>query len=257
MKSILALLFVLTVASSADAQAIEFPKESLKLKNKQTGGTNGTAVAFNAKTNLYHTAIAGNAVFPLETFNSSGINVHDTETGSDMRGLWWNKKTKSLEGNCYNDGGIVELKLDGNGHPTVGNSIIHDGRNQPTENSVGAFDGKKKIYYYNEGKIYTYDRKTGKMIDSKALSVSNSLLRNCNVTTVIYTGKKKMELGLLDYVDNKVLLIDLKTLQITKTITLPSNAVTHDMFRFSYANNRVFLYNTSSREWTGYQIFED
>lgn len=241
---------------NANSQTIDSPKASLSLSIIQNSGTNGSGITYDSKRGLYYVVIAGNKSFPMEVFNSKGDNVFKTNAGSDMRGIWWNKKTKSIEGNCYGDGGIVSMKLDENAHPSLGNTTIFDGNHQPDGNSCGAFDGKKNIYYFDGAGIHVYSRKTGELVSQINLQISNEQQENLNYTSVIYTGKKKMEIGLLDFVNKKVYLFNKKDGNLTATINLPSSAKTHESFRFGYANNYVFIYGTDDRTWVGYRIFE-
>jgi len=239
--------------SAPNVRIIDHPKASLTLQFEQETGTNGSSVAFNLKAQLYYSVIAGNKSYPLEVFDVHGNNVYQTNAGVDMRGLWWNKKTKSLQGNSYNGSGIISFPMDDKSYPSIGaHTIFEDGDDQPGENSCGVYDSKKKqTLYYKDGMVYKYAK--GKKVDSLKLSISK--ISNINSQSMIYTGVKSMEIGILDYVYKKVYLYNKKTGEKTATITLPSNAVIHDMFRFSYANNFVFLYDVDSRSWTGYQIF--
>ncbi len=256
-RPIFVLLFLIATPLVSLAQLIDHPKASLTLSFKQSSGTNGAAVAYNPDKNLYYAVVAGNAVFPMEAFDGSGKNVYTTEAGSDMRGLWWNPKTKQLEGNGYGSTGIVGMSLDASGYPSLGNSTIFEGGDhQPGSNSCGTYDGKKNIWYFNESGFTYYSRKKGTEAGTLSLKIDNTQLENLNNTSVIYTGVKTMELGVLDYANKRVYLINKKTGEITATVQLPSDAVTHYSFRFSYANKHIFTYSTETRSWTGYQIFK-
>ncbi len=250
------LSFCLIIGVSVNAQ-ITYPKASFELVMKQTSGTNGSGITYDATKDLYYAVIAGNKVFPMEVFDGKGNNVFQTEAGNDMRGIWWNKKTKSIEGNCYNDGGIVSMRLDENGYPSLGNKSIFEGGHQPADNSVGVFDGKKYIYYYADGAVFVYSRKTGSLAKTMSMGLAPTpSKRDLNGTSMIYTGKKKMEIGLLDAVNKKIYLFNKKDGQQTAVITLPDSATTNSSFRFGYANGYAFIYGTSKRSWVGYRIFE-
>lgn len=252
---LLAFLAFTCASQRTNAQVINAPKASLTLAFSQTSGTNGSAVAYNPDKNLYYALIAGNSVFPLEAFDANGNNVFTTECGSDMRGLWWNPKAKQLEGNGYGSAGIMALALDGSGYPSLGNSTIHDGSDhQPGSNSCGVFDGKKYIWYINGSYFVSYDRKKGTVAKSVEFStpVSSESLNN---TSVIYTGVKGMEFGVLDANNGKIYLIDGKSGNTTATIVLPADLPLSHSFRFAYANKHAFIYNTDTRSWTGLRIF--
>lgn len=255
-KGLLSVFLFISILGSTNvfAQIISQPKASVQLCFQGTSGTNGSAVAYDPSSNHYFAAIAGNSVFPLEVFDGSGKNLYQTECGTDMRGLWWNSKTKQLEGNGYGSEGIIGLLLDGSGFPSLGNTTILGGaEHQPEANSCGVYDGKKYIWYYSAGSFHMYSRKSGGA--GKTISVSGDVnLESLNNTSMIYTGIKGMELGLLDFESSKVLLFNKKNGSLAATIQLPNSAITHYSFRFAYANKHVFLYDVDQRCWTGYQI---
>ena len=255
-KIFLSLGILLFVSTSALGQLLDQPKASLTLEMSQPSGTNGCAVVYNPTAGLYYACIAGNSSFPLEVFSTSGANVYQTEAGSDVRGMWWNAKTKQLEANCYGDYGIVGMSLDGMGYPSLGNSsILAGGDHQPDVNSCGAYDGKKLIWYFDGSQLLSYSRKTGNPVGRLSITSNAPSIDDVNYTSVIYTGVKTMELGILDHAHNRVLLVNKKTGEVTGTVTLPYGAVTNSAFRFAYANKHVFLFDIDSRIWTGYQIF--
>lgn len=255
LKALVALLFILG-PSVLLAQIIERPKASLELCFQSESGTNGSAVTYDPNSGNYFALIAGNSSFPLEVFNRAGNSIYQTECGTDMRGLWWNPKSKQLEGNGYGSEGIVGINLDEQGFPSVGNSTIFSGADyQPESNSCGVFDGKKYVWYYSDGSFLMYTRKSGEK--TKSIGVTGiSSLQTINSTSMIYTGIKGMELGLLDYQSKKVLLFNKKTGSLSATIELPTSAITHYSFRFAYANKHVLLYDVDTRCWSGYQIVQ-
>ena len=179
----------------------------MALKFKGEDGTNASAVVWNPDKKVYYSVIAGNADFPLETFSQSG-NVQYTGTaGVDTRGLWYNNSTSKLEGNGYGDVGYFFSNLNASGEPRSA-EVSCSGQNQPDGNCVAAFDGKKLFFYY-EGKIYSYSTKgkAGKSFEAQNLPAGISVL---NATTVVYTGRKGEEFGLLDYDAKRVYLLDKK-----------------------------------------------
>ena len=250
-------LFVLICSFTANAQLINNPKASLSLALKSTGGTNASGITYDPSRQLYYTVVAGNSEFPLEVFKSSGKLLYSGTAGNDLRGIWWNTKTQSLEGNCYDEGGIVKIGLSDNGSTSIGNTTIFEGSHQPHGNTCGVYDSKKKeIYYYSGGSIHVYKRKTGAFSKKVNPDLTLNEKRAINTTSMIFTGIKKSELGLLDYEARKVYLFNKKTGEKTATINLPYDAPVDDSFLFGYANGHVFLYDKGSRTWWGYKITE-
>ena len=256
-KPLLTGLFIAAFTTVTFGQKnIDITSKRMHLSIEQSKGTNGTAVAFNPDKKLYYAAIAGNTAYPLETFDENGKNVYQTTTQADVRGMWWNVKTQNLQINGYSDFGIITIKTDSRGFAGTGTETILKGLHQPSGNSCGVADKKGKvIYYYDKGAVYTYDSNTGEKLKKVYLSVPTSL-DNINYTTVIYTGIKKMEVGILNYEHNEVYLFNVKKGDHTATIKLPGDAVTYSAFRFSYANGFIFLYDVDARNWIGYQVFD-
>jgi len=195
-------LGVIFVSSQVLSQElIQKPKSSLKLVMQMDGGNNGANVAYNPEKKLYYAVYAGNAEYPLETFDARGTSLSQTEAGNDMRGLWYNSKTGTLEGNCYADGGIVKLYIDDLGYATGEASAIFKGDNhQPDDQAVGVYDGKKEILFYSSGLVSGYSRKNGKLTKTLVFPMLPVDVNDMNWSTMIYTGVKDMEIGLLDIV---------------------------------------------------------
>lgn len=256
MYSLLALTIVLAFSLKSVAQKnLELTGKTLNLKIKSSSGNNGNAVVYNADKNFYYAAFAGNEVYPLETFDENGNNLYQGETGADIRGLWYNPKTKNLEANGYNDFGFITIKTDSRGYAGTGTETIYKGMNQPSAQSCGNIDKKgDNILYYYKGAIVGYERETGRKSDLSIYLYMPTTLENINTTAFIYTGQKKMEIGLLNHAHKEVYLFNIKNGDHTATIKLPSDAATHNQFRFAYANGYIFLYDSDSRSWTGYEF---
>jgi hypothetical protein len=257
-KTAICLCISLLFEQNIQAQKnLDLTGKTLTLGIKSNEGNNGNAVVYNPDKDLYYAAFAGNSTYPIETFGSTGQNLYQGKTGQDIRGLWYNSKTENLEANCYNDIGFITIKTDSRGYAGTGSEIIYSGMNQPSKQSCGNIDkkGEQILYYYN-GSIVSYDRETGKSNGAKIYLEMPTVLDNINTTTFIYTGKKKMEIGLLNFEHKEVYLFNLKTGEHSATVKLPADAVTNGVFRFAFANGHIFLYDGDSRSWTGYQLFD-
>jgi hypothetical protein len=250
---ILSLLLFFTATSFVLAQApMASPKKSVSFSFVQSDGTNASAVAWNPGKRVYYAVIAGNAEFPLETFDDQGRMVSARAARADIRGLWWNAKNRSLMGNCAGEGGWVEMATDLEGSPSGEPNIFIAGQNQPDFQSVAAFDGKK-VVFYNEGSLFFYNPKNGKPSGSVSLQLPASQ-DDINATSIGCTGKKGYEYVLLDYEAGKLYFFNRKGKQ-TATSKLPADAITYSVFRFSFANGMAFLYDAAERTWTGYRVF--
>lgn len=255
MKTSISIILLVCASSLSNAlfgQQIYTAKEQISYTFKASEGTNAVAVAWNSDKQVYYTLIAGNSDYPLETFSSTGSFLYTQAASVDARGLWYNSTTKTLEGNGAGEKGYFSMSIGSNLKPNAPEITIV-GQNQPDFNSVGAFDvKKKKIYYYQDGTISIYSQKKGKLVSTiNVQSIPD--IEAINYTSVIYTNRKGEELGLLDFESKKVYLFDLKG-NFKAIVSLPDNAVTHESFRFSFANSMIWLYDASSRTWKSYSF---
>jgi hypothetical protein len=245
--------------SNAIAQPVLHSIAELKMSLAFTdkSGTNGAAVAFNPSEKVYYAVMAGSEEFPLEKFDIFGNSIISAKAGIDVRGMWWNPKTKSLEMNAYGDYGYYKIELKENGDPMGIASKLVFGQNQPSEQSSAAFDPvKQQLFFYDNGVIYTYSLKSGK-VRKKRLSLDiQADIVNINSTSMIFTGIKGLEYGVLNYVDGELLLFDKKHGKHSGTVNFIHNAPLSNALRFSYANKLVWLFNAEYGIWYGYEIFE-
>jgi gliding motility-associated-like protein len=251
----ISLLFVNNWNSQAQCTVVANAVPGVTLTYVQGGGTNATGVAFNPTLSLYYAAIAGNTGFPLETFSAAGAPLFQTNTGFDMRGMWWNPNTNQLESNGYNTGGIWKYNLNASGFALNTGISIFTGMNQPTAQSNGDYNcADNEIVYYNAGAIMRRNRTTNALIGSLAITGLPVALGNLNDNTICYTDCLAHEYALLDYVLKRVYFINKATGAYNGMSQLPASAVTNVSFRTSWANGLFWIYNTANRTWYSYQV---
>src|SRR5687768_9931926 len=126
------------ITSIATAQPVKELKKVLELKIPREGGANGASVTWHPGLKKYYAAMAGNTTYFIGVYDTKGTRLNPTtqETMFDIRGLWYNPNTKTIQMNGYEDFGWAEYKLDSKGFPTSVKNI-HEGMNQPEEQSVG------------------------------------------------------------------------------------------------------------------------
>lgn len=219
------------------------------------GGTNACAVSYNPNTGYYYTAFAGNAGFPLEVFDNKGKAVAQTETGVDLRSLWYDAKSNALQGLAYPQRGKFIIGLSGSGIPT---SIKEPSNRElpsiPNNQSTAFPGGKLGLLLFDGRTVYRLNPANLKQKGTITPSGLPGDIANLNYTTVVYTGVKNYELGFYDSFEAKVYFTDLKG-NYTGTSMLPTTAPTATAFRFSYANNLLWLYDADERVWFAYRIF--
>lgn len=219
-------------------------------------GTNGVAVAYNPDKQLYYGVFAGNSLFPLEVYSSTGTPIATQEAGFDVRGMWYNPGKKCLEGISYDNNGGFEITLGTDGQITGSRATAFSyGMNGQT---VAVYAEKKKsVMFIEESTVYFF--KPGKL-KSKTLSLEIPSGVSLNTNGPVYTGVKNYEIGLFEAETMTVHLFSASTGKETGKVKLNAGsctAVTNapDYFRVSYCNDRVFLFDTDTRTWTGYKLF--
>lgn len=248
--------FLMLFTLAIQAQPLNNPQKDLVLVISSEEGNNGIAVTYNEDKDLYYAAFGGNEFYPLEVFTSSGKNVYSEKIGFDARGLAYDKKTNCLYGNAYDDGGYFKIFLNDAGLPTGQMENIFTGMHQPTDQSGGFFDMKKKLVYFrNDATIYTYKFKTGTSVKQFDLTgISSREIENCVEYVIIYTGKKGYEFILVNYLSPKIYFFNKKG-EYVSNVHIDYSDYMHDFFNLSYANDRLWIYSKDNRKWTGFKIF--
>lgn len=269
MKKIVLLLLLPAILSTTivNAQAGKKQlKKILELKMPGTSGSNGAAVAWHPVLKKYYASMAGNISFPMGIYNVNGklLSGETQEALFDIRGLWYNPGTKTLQMNGYNDFGWGEYELDDKGFPEDV-SVLREGMNQPNEQSAGAFNAKEeKLYFFNhdEGKIEIYDLAAGSYEESIELFLGRTegkdgdnedVLKNYNSSTVIYTSLPKAEIGLLNAENNVIELYNIRNGYMTRKLVLPAEAPSPQLLNFAYCNGIYWLFDKAERTWKGYK----
>lgn len=271
MKRITLLLLSLCVSFFVNAQnpakakstpATKTLKKVMEITMPGTDGSNGGSVAYHPTLKKYYIPMLGNASFPFATFDAKGKLLDEQVAGNDLRGLWYNPKTKKVEGNCYNDGGWVSYKLSAKGEINNTTETLYEGMKQPTDQSVGVFNAKAlKIYFLTVTGVSVYNMKAEeeKTFELKLSKDADPLILDdeneyYNTTSLIYTGMPKAEIGLLNVLDKKIELFDISTGIKTNEWMLPDTvAELKQSFNFAYCNGMVWLFDKENRKWVVYK----
>ena len=223
-------------------------------------GSNGASIVFHPVSKKYYIPMVGNAVYPFATFDSKGKLLYQTDAGKDLRGIWYNPKTKNIEGNCYDEGGWIKYPLSAKGEVNP-SEILIEGLKQPESQSVGVFNAKENIVYflYQTGVvIYNMKGEEQKTIELKKLKSDTAILFDSetatyNISEIIYTGIPKAEIGILNIETKKIEFYNKATGIYTTEWILPEDAVVERNFNFAYANGMVWLFDKENRKWLGYK----
>jgi hypothetical protein len=267
-KTIILLVLLAGIAGCATTRNNKTLTKVMTLKIGRPGGINGTAVAWDSVRKKYYTAFSGNKSFPMVVFNEQGkVQSNDTlKTMFDVRGLWYNTTTNTLQTNGFKDGGLAEYALNDLGIPTsVTKLAITDA--QPNEQCVGAYDQEENmIYYYDSGSTTITKQDFNGGHSSKQLylgvkkksSVSmptNAEVRGFyNANACIYTGMRKAQIGLLNVKDRQIELYNLKTGLLRTVIQIPDEIPIEPSLNFSYSHDIFWFFDRKRREWRGYHL---
>jgi hypothetical protein len=257
----------------ANAQTAKTPakrtlKKVMEVAMPGDGGSNGGSVAYNPIAKKYYIPMLGNATYPMAIFDNKGKELTNGVAGNDLRGLWYNPKTKQLEGNCYDSNGWVKYKLDAKGNISKGEDdffksdyIFENDMRQPDNQAVGFYSSQDNMIYFltQSGGVSVYDMQGN---DKKSIALKKS--KNDDViifmdddnpynSTLIYTGMPKAEIGLLNIDDKKIEFYNKATGIFSTEWQLPTDAVVYPNFNFTYANGMVWLFNKDERKWVVYK----
>ncbi|MEP7256353.1 MAG: hypothetical protein ABI666_11305 [Ferruginibacter sp.] len=274
MKNLLLLITAFTIGcSTVTAQTIRTLKKVLEFKMpKNTGdenaGANGASIVWHSSQNKYYAAMAGNSEFPLAVFDVTGQRLSDDNltTQIDLRGLWYNPKKDLIYGNGYNDNGWFHYTLDSRGTAMEINIDIAEMK-QPNAQSVGTYNSQtNEVLFLNGNQVSLYSNVgssngevklrpglTKKDDKGEKFEESTETPEGYNYTTVIYTGIKNAELGLLNNEKTQIELYDLENGFLTTVLKLPESQITYPAFNFSFCNDIYWLFNKETRVWTAYK----
>ena len=234
-------------------------------------GTRGASVCWNPDTKKYYASFAGNSKYPMGVFNSDGKRISDDELTcmADLRGLWYDPAAKKIMANGYNDNGWMYYTLNSIGIPeTI--TTKYENMNQPGPQSVGAYDNKLRyIFFLVESRVVFYENYKNESVriddsvqihwgrkKSQGAGSSENLYsenEDYNSTSVIATGIKESEIGLLNIASKQIELYNYRDGFLQQTFKLPESATTEAVFNFAFANGIYWLFDINNRKWIGYK----
>lgn len=259
MKTLLTtlVLCVFTLAP-VHAQKAVTAKQKMKVVIPDGSGTNAASIAWNPKNKTYYTCYAGNSTFPLYMFSKKGKITNTMTTRIDTRGFWFNENQNRLEGTAWNGAGYgpgyFYRTVDKKGVPGEDQYVKFPSMQEVPDYCIPAYDkDRDELVYIDQNFITRFSHKDGSEVGSVNLKLPSGVSwEDINMTTVIYTGKKGEEYGVLDFVVGKVYLFDMTSGNVTKTVTLPAEAPDPHYYCFAYANGMFWTYSTLSRTWYAY-----
>lgn len=221
-----------------------------------TAGTvTNTSLVWHPVAQRYYSVRVGNVGFPLETWlPTGGLSIAQTTAGVDTRGMWYNPATAQVERNCFATVGWASMEVDGSLNATNTFTVLLTGQLQPTAQSMGVLEpATNSVLFYSAGNLQVRSRATGLVVQT--LPLTGTPLTSVSADCLIYTGQLGYEIGLLDYVNKRVLLFSRATGAFSGMSQLPATAVTAAAYRLGYTNDRFWLFNSATKTWNAYCIW--
>ncbi len=251
----LIILFTIAINQLLVAQLPNYtPKNDVTIVINDEAGTNGLAVAYNSKKNLYYSVFAGNESYNIEVHNASGESLKTIPIGGDLRGFWYNESKNQLQGILYGNAGSFTFDLDTEGYPIEIN--ITDFSYGMDDQNVAVYNNGI-IYFANYDGVSSFKQGKKKLIKPKKLEIIESGLADAiNFNGFIHTGVKGYEYGFYNFETSELYLINAKNGKTSATIQINIDEYFGelDSFRISFCNNHLFLYNVEDRTWNGFKI---
>ena len=247
-------------AAVVSSQPTRLLKQSMELVVEVDGGNNGAAVVYHPQLKNYYAPFAGNQNFPVCVFSAIGksLSTEDHTTMADMRGFWYNSKTKRLEGNGYNETGWIYYTLT-DGLPT-GYEPLQEGMQQPGPQCAGSYNAlTNEVVFFDTDSVYWYDASTGK--PKKAIDFAQWLnaskldaasRENYSSYSILCTGVAGKEYALLN-VNRKRFEIFSKAGKLVEILDIPESQSLYPAFNVGYANKQFWLFDREARIWNGYK----
>jgi hypothetical protein len=249
----LALVLAGTVAQAATLKTAAAPTLFLE----STGGAGEVGLAYDPIAGLYYSGTAGSPSRTGRTWDSSGVLQSATTLGIDIRSVWYNPNTGTVEASTYAayagsaDRGLMTVNTGSNGE--WGGS----GTKQTTISGIASdqsgadYDaGRNVLYSRNSGStVNVIDHTTGTLQGTVALA---GLLSGTVMYTVGYIDSLDA-LVTLSYASNTAQVFDATTGGLLGNVTLSGLSGEATDYGMAYENGYLFVNNGDFR-WAGFDI---
>lgn len=225
---------------------------TLKIPHSVKG--DGGAVVWNPGSKLYYCSFSGSSGSPLFMFDSAGnVSIHSAEIGLDCRALWYNARKKCLEGSASELEEYFRMELDSKGLPVQVKDIF-TGNYHLFEMGMGSWvEEKNEVWYYSNRFVHRY--RVRKDSDPVLFELElDDHYYDINSNALVYTGIRNAEVGLYDYVKNRILLFSRRSGKLKRILNIKhANSPRPNSAGFSFCNGIFWLYENSEHTWYGYK----
>ena len=227
-------------------------KATLKVPQQVHG--DGGAVVWNPRNKVYYCSFFGAAGSPLFMFDSGGnVSLHKADIGLDCRALWYNVKQGCLEGSASEVEEYFSMGIDAGGTPQQINNE-YTGHYNMFEMGMGSWvSGKDEVWYYSNRFVHRYKVRKDSEPSLFELEIDDHYF-DVNGFAMVYTGFRGAEVGLYDYVKNRILLFSKRSGKLKRILNIDHlNSPRPSSAGFSFSNGKFWLYDNAERMWCGYE----
>ena len=256
-KSVLATTAALAFFSGSSAFAATLKSTATQVVTLAVGNArtdNQSGMAYDPVSGLYHSGNAGSPIYNGFTWNGSGVLQSSGTQGVDVRGIWYNSNTGSVEANSYNSGapgqGLYTLNLDGSGNFVDSGTQIRSLPGSAGVQSVMDYDASRNVLYSRSlgNTVNVIDYATGALTSSIALAGMTG-------------GTQSYTIGFMDTLDALVTydqssgmaqVFDMAGTELGSVSVGGISSSTN--FGMTYENGLLFIFDTLENAWNGYDL---
>ncbi len=224
-------------------------------------GRDGASVAYHPIQKKYYAAMTGGGSSPLLVFDEQGKRIDSTNTELDMRGLWYNENTRSLEGNAKDPAGWFDLEIDLNGKPQK-TIPKFDKTAVPELQCVGTYLPRRNyVLFFTGGTIHIYNPENGGFVDhfqieepaqEPTIQLDDAGPKYTDLI-IFCTPEAGKEIGVLNLRKKAIEMYSIEEGKIAYTLYLPAGQPMYGAFNGAYANGMFWLFDQQRRVWNGYK----
>lgn len=252
---ILFLLFSTAGLAAQDCTTLDLAFPDITMTASEGGTANRSGVAYHPAFRYYYSVNAGSSGYPIDAYDEQGTLLFSPIQGFDYRGLWFNPAAATIEGNGFDNLGILVHNLNVNTGEPLGSGASVLAANQPTTQSAGDLDTEdNEIVYFAADTIYRYDRPTNNL--ASKLKIENLPVAISSITpnVVVYVGCPTKEYGIYDKENRRLLFVNKATGEYNGFTQLPAAAPEPTLVNVSFARNRLWLFNRADLRWESYFV---
>lgn len=255
-KNFVALLALALSSTMAQAATLK-SSASVSLILDMSGNSNETGIAYDPVAGLYYGGTAGSSSLTGRTWDSTGVLQSATTLGIDIRGVWYNPNTGTVETNTYNassafpEYGLMTVNTGSNGEWGGSGTKQTSISGIASVQSTADYDAGRNVLYSRgtNATVNIADHTTGNLLGSIALA---GLLSGTIEESVGYIESLDA-LVTVSYASDTAQVFDAVTGGLLGNVSLAGLSNEPTRFGMAYENGYLFVRNGDST-WAGFDI---